>query len=599
MTNEINKTNPGRIEVIHDSDTIIDIYVHILHNARSRWDYFADVRSLSVVPLAFEAIKKALLEAKARATRLRFITEITKENISYAKHFMEIVELRHLDGVKGNFGVSDSEYIAISTTDASLSENWLTTTIPHAVYSNVIEDIQQQQYVFEILWNRATPAEQRIREIEEDTILGVTEVIQVPSKIQALFINLTKSAKKEVFLVLPTINAFYREERLGIIRLLQEAALDRNINVRILAPTNDIVEKKVRSIAAIAQGRKFDFRPIETTSGATVTTVTIVVVDRKESLAIEKIDDSKDNFLEATGSATYSNSKPTVLSYLSIFESLWQQTELYMHVKEVNKQLEYANEQLLATERAKEEFISMISHELKTPLVPLKGYAQMLLRPKFMGGAEVNERQKNAIDAMNRNIEKLQALVDDVMDVYKLDMGKLRFSMTDTDITKLINETISELRPLTLAKKIDLNVDIKANGTVFCDPNRIEQVLSNLIKNSIDFVPDIDGKIAVRVQKDDNDINNDSKTTLFTVEDNGVGINPEKADKLFQKFYQIDTGPTRRHAGTGLGLVICRGIIEAHGGKIWLDNTFKTGAAIKFTLPVRGQEDKGEMDIGT
>jgi signal transduction histidine kinase len=176
-----------------------------------------------------------------------------------------------------------------------------------------------------------------------------------------------------------------------------------------------------------------------------------VVVDKKEYLAIEKIDDSKDNFLEATGSATYSNSKPTVLSYLSIFESLWQQTELYMHLKEVNKQLEYANGQLLATERAKEEFISMISHELKTPLVPLKGYAQMLLRPKIMG--EVNERQKNAIDAMNRNIEKLQALVDDVMDVYKLDMGKLRFSMTDTDITKLINETISELRPLTLAKK--------------------------------------------------------------------------------------------------------------------------------------------------
>ena len=213
----------------------------------------------------------------------------------------------------------------------------------------------------------------------------------------------------------------------------------------------------------------------------------------------------------------------------------------------------------------------------------------MLLRPKIMG--EVNERQKNAIDAMNRNIEKLQALVDDVMDVYKLDMGKLKFSMTDTDITKLINETISELRPLTLAKKIDLNADIKVNGTVFCDPNRIEQVLSNLIKNSIDFVPDINGKITVRVQKGDNDINNDSKTTLFTVEDNGIGINPEKADKLFQKFYQIDTGPTRKHAGTGLGLVICRGIIEAHGGNIWLDKTYRNGVTIKFTLPQRGQHD--------
>ncbi|MFZ0221191.1 MAG: hypothetical protein WAM42_05785 [Candidatus Nitrosopolaris sp.] len=159
MTSDIDKTNAGRIEVLHGTEIIINTYLHILHNANRRWDYFADVKSLSVVPLAFEAIKKAMLEAKARATRLRFITEITKENISYTKEFMESVELRHLDGVKGNFGVSDAEYIAISTTDirsASLAESKSIprTTIPHAVYSNVIENIQQQQYVFEILWNR-------------------------------------------------------------------------------------------------------------------------------------------------------------------------------------------------------------------------------------------------------------------------------------------------------------------------------------------------------------------------------------------------------------------------------------------------------------
>ena len=572
--------NPERTEIFTGEETTTRLVLQVLSDSRHKCESCTDSTSPSV---SIEVFKKAIEDAKSRGVNFKFLTEITTNNLSYCKLLSIGSELRHLDGIKGNFSIFDDKVYLAS---AILKESQ---PVSQLIYSNVKTFVEQQQYLFETLWNRAIPAEIRIREIEEDTILGITEVIQVPSKIQALFINLIKSAKKEVFLVLPTINAFYREERLGIIQLLQEGALDRNINVRILAPG---------TIAAIAQGQKFDFRSIETASGATVTTVTIVVVDRKESLAIEKIDDSKDNFLEATGSATYSNSKPTVLSYLSIFQSLWQQTELYMHVKEVNKQLEYANEQLLATERAKEEFISMISHELKTPLVPLKGYAQMLLRPKIMG-AEVNERQKNAIDAMNRNIEKLQALVDDVMDVYKLDMGKLKFSMTDTNITKLIKETISELRPLTLAKKIYLNADIKANGTVFCDPNRIEQVLSNLIKNSIDFVPDTDGKITVRVQKDDNDINNDSKTTRFTVEDNGVGINPEKADKLFQKFYQIDTGPTRKHAGTGLGLVICRGIIEAHGGKIWVDNTRRIGAAIKFTLPVSGQEDKQERDTGT
>jgi two-component system, OmpR family, sensor histidine kinase VicK len=415
-----------------------------------------------------------------------------------------------------------------------------------------------------------------------------TEIIQIPSKTQELFINLVRSAKEEVSLVLPTINAFYREERLGIIQLLKDAVLHRKINVRILTPINDVIEKK---IALFDQRLKFGIQPTETITGTAITTVTIMIVDRKEILTIEKIDDTKDNFLEAAGSATYSNSTPTVSSYVSIFETLWQQTRLYTHIREVN-------DQLLATEKAKEEFISMISHELKTPLVPLKGYAQMFLRPKFMGGAVLNERQKNAIDAMTRSIEKLQALVDDVMDVYKLDMGKLKFSMTNTDITKLINETISELRPQTLNRKIHLVTNIEVNGMVFCDPNRIDQVLSNLIKNSIDFVPDNgNGKIIVGAQ-DDNHSGNNFKMILFTVEDNGIGINPEKADKLFQKFYQIDTGPTRKHAGTGLGLVICRGIIEAHGGKIWVDKTCKTGAAIKFTLPVRGHEDKGERDRG-
>lgn len=430
-------------------------------------------------------------------------------------------------------------------------------------------------------------------------ISGVTEVIQVPYKIQELFIKLVKSAKEEVSLVLPTTNAFYREERLGIIQMLKEAALDHNVSVRILTPSNVEIEKKIERISALldheGQNLALEMRPIETTRGAAITTVTILVVDRKESLAMEKIDDSKDNFLEATGSATYSNSQPTVSSYLSVFESMWQQSDLYTHIREANKRLEYANEQLLVTEKAKEEFISMISHELKTPLVPLKGYVQMLLRPKFMGGAELNERQKNAIEAMSRSIEKLQALVDDVMDVYKLDMRRLKFSMTDTDVTKLVNETVSELKPLTIAKKIELSTEIKANGTVYCDPNRIDQVLSNLIKNSIDFVPDNgNGKIIVTVQKEPGD--DESNTTLFKIEDNGIGISPEKADKLFQKFYQIDTGPARKHSGTGLGLVICRGIIEAHGGKIWVDKTYRSGAAINFTLPPLQKQLKAKED---
>jgi signal transduction histidine kinase len=245
-------------------------------------------------------------------------------------------------------------------------------------------------------------------------------------------------------------------------------------------------------------------------------------------------------------------------------------------LNELTKELEIANEGLKHKDQLKDEFVSMISHELKTPLVPIKGYAQMLLRPKFMG--DLNEKQKKAIESIARNIGKLEALVGDVLDVYKLDMGKLRFSKVHICIDSLINQTILELKPLTVNKQISLKSDIRASGTVFCDPNRIEQVLTNLIKNSIDFVNVKDGKITVRVEKAE-----DSKV-IFTVEDNGIGIKPEKADKLFQKFYQIDTGAARKHGGTGLGLAICRGIIEAHGEKIWVDKTYSKGAAIKFSL---------------
>ncbi len=215
-------------------------------------------------------------------------------------------------------------------------------------------------------------------------------------------------------LLLPTINAFYREERLGIIRLLKEAALGRDINVRILTPTNDDIEQKISKLGVFERPHKLDIRPIEMITGATVTTVTMVVADRKESLAIEKIDDSKDNFLEATGSATYSNSKPTVLSYLSIFESLWQQTELYMQVKETNRQLEHANEEVKLHSKMQNEFINVAAHELRTPIQPILSLSDML-RQKI-----TEPQQYELVNIISRNAKRLQRLAEDILDVAKI-----------------------------------------------------------------------------------------------------------------------------------------------------------------------------------
>jgi signal transduction histidine kinase len=257
---------------------------------------------------------------------------------------------------------------------------------------------------------------------------------------------------------------------------------------------------------------------------------------------------------------------------------------------EREKDLEKANQELVRTELAKEEFMSMVSHELKTPLTPLKMYAEMFLKTNVLG--KLDEKQRQVMKLMRNNVSKLEMLVNDVMDVYKLDIGKLRLNKKQTQVSELVKENMAELQPLMEDKAIKFEAVIAPPASkiaVVCDSKRIGQVISNLVKNSVDFVPDKGGKITIKVEKGNPDDN-----VSFTVEDNGTGIPAEKADNLFKSFYQIDTTITRKHGGTGLGLAICKGIIEGHGGNIWIDKNYTVGTSIRFSLPIGGTNSKDQ-----
>ena len=159
-------------------------------------------------------------------------------------------------------------------------------------------------------------------------------------------------------------------------------------------------------------------------------------------------------------------------------------------------------------------------------------------------------------------------MVEDILDVYKLELGKINLSKREVIISDLFTNVINDLKLMAEEKQISLisEINTKSGDKVYCDEERIEQVLSNLIKNSIDFVPKKEGKIILRVDEDNQvrDINNDEMAyyLVFTVEDNGKGIPDDKIDSLFNKFYQMDSSATRKHSGTGLGLVICKGIMR-------------------------------------
>jgi signal transduction histidine kinase len=140
---------------------------------------------------------------------------------------------------------------------------------------------------------------------------------------------------------------------------------------------------------------------------------------------------------------------------------------------------------------------------------------------------------------------------------------------------------MADAEPYTRDKQVRIESDVSASGSIVCDRKRIDQVVANLVKNSVDFVPEKSGRIVLRVQECD--------SVIFSVEDNGVGIPPDKTDRLFEKFYQVDSTAKRKFGGSGLGLPVSKGIVEAHGGRIWVDKEFRGGAAIRFALPRKPQ----------
>ena len=258
------------------------------------------------VPIAFR-------ELKERGIRLRFIAEITKDNIVDCKELMKTCELRHLDEVKGNFGISDGIYYGAS---AKGTESF---TPPLLIASIIRAFVEQQQYFFDMLWRKAIPAKQRIKEIEEGVKREFIEAIQDPEEIQSLVFKIITAASEEIDIVISTANTFRRYDREGIIELLTRRA-NEGVKLRMLLNHSPDLPQSIEKLKMHPQITINNFNK------SVQTTVTTIVADNELSLVIELKDDTKHESNEAMGLATYSNSESTVLSYASIFETLWIQS---------------------------------------------------------------------------------------------------------------------------------------------------------------------------------------------------------------------------------------------------------------------------------
>jgi len=270
-----------------------------------------------------------------------------------------------------------------------------------------------------------------------------------------------------------------------------------------------------------------------------------------------------------------------IIGDLVIISDITENKKAEDELEESRRMIELHNIQLKKLDQLKFEFLNITSHELRTPMAAIKGYVQMLLRQTL---GELNAEQNKALDVVLRNTNRLDRLIRDILDVSQLETGNIKFILNKTNLTELIRDVYETMQPSADLKNIKISVNIEEDiPQLTIDSDRIKQVIVNLLDNAIKFSPD-GSTINVRASKKEADV-------LFEVQDPGRGIPKNKRERIFETFYQVDSGMDRKFGGAGLGLAISRGIVLAHGGNIWVDSKAGEGSTFRFTLPVKPVQD--------
>lgn len=246
-------------------------------------------------------------------------------------------------------------------------------------------------------------------------------------------------------------------------------------------------------------------------------------------------------------------------------------------IEEARQKLKEQFKGLKVLDRLKDEFANIGAHELKTPLVPIMGYIDLILKNK---SSKLSKKERKELEICLESALRLKNLVTDISDISKLETKAMKFDMTQVRIENIVNDVIQSLKPAAQQKHLEIVTNIQPKlPLINGDSERLIEALSKLVENAIKFTDK--GKITVSAKKERNNI-------IVEVSDTGAGINKKAMAKLFTKFYQADTSPARKTQGTGLGLAIAKEIILAHHGKIWAESKgLGKGSTFSFSLPVK------------
>jgi len=281
--------------------------------------------------------------------------------------------------------------------------------------------------------------------------------------------------------------------------------------------------------------------------------------------------------------------KPLNLDEMLIrLRKVLDQQQRFIGLKEYAEGLEKANKELTRCDAMKSEFVSVASHELRTPLAAIKNAVHLILQGKT---GEINETQVKFLSMAERNIDRLTNILNDLLNLSRIESGKIELIWEDLDLKEIMELAISSLKPQADAKSIHLEAKSPENlPRAYGDRGKIEQILTNLIGNALKFTHE-GGKIQVTAEPDlSSHAEEKGHWVSVAVKDTGIGILKEHLEAIFEKFYQVEGSLHRSVGGTGLGLAITRGLVETMSGKISVESEIGKGSTFTFTLPV----SKGE-----
>lgn len=646
----------------------------MIFGTRPQIDIYGDFRNMESLSADLKLLFD-LLRGSANVNRVgikpRYIIEVTRDNIDYCKGLMKILDLRHLNNLRGNFVLYENKYTFLYEDNVSNNNNVddreenkeeknTSPLIGNEFRTKVVKQIQRY---YDTLWDNSTPADVKVNEIvnNEKDISHTKEIIpqnnfcnyvfdpqnntsDSDSKnsvmvirnlqdIEYLLLSNVYNARSEVLLALHSLEYFKNLWKIGLEESLKHS-ISQGARIIILYPelrNNEIIVNDVLSLISSIK----DNIQLESIAG---TMGSVLIVDNYKLLLLDTVKDrgerEKNEIANKGGNidiiGVYSNIKSIVNNYGALFDTLLNEKKTVSFASKVKEQLERSNKQLVESNQhlktnseLQQEFINIAAHELRTPTQAIIGYIEMIDEsPK-----NIDNTQKY-LKPILRNATRLERLVEDLLDIARIESNTMTLDKEKTNLEQLINMVVQDFKAnLEKEKKVandkidnnnengtqkknieiitSINSKIDNNDTqtefdVMVDRSKIIQVISNIINNSL---------TSIRSNKKNNDTNCDSvhitlskfinnkghekpntrdssnrnkkNEILVGIRDTGKGIDAEILPRLFTKF------ATNSTSGTGLGLYLTKAIIEAHGGKVWAENNNNGhGAIFYFTLPL-------------